>query len=159
MLKEARCLKKFSVATSDSAYTAGDQVGALTRIESVSSDRGGLARLESMTLVDVSKTKAELIVLFFSSDPGNASADKETLAVSPQAMASKFVGSVHIESEDYVDTAQASVVSLKNINLLLKTEGTRDRPSDLYALVMSVATPDFQVDGDTLFFGLGIVAA
>ena len=131
-------------------YASGDQLGSLMTLSGgLISMRSGI--LESLSIVDKSKQKSVLNVLFFSSTPTIVSVDNAPLDITDAEMAAKCIGYVPVAAADYKDIANSSIASVRALNLVLNRTDT----SDLCALILSGGTPTYTSTSDlVLKFGI-----
>jgi hypothetical protein len=128
------------------AYAANDQIGATAIVVSeICMESGGLARINSIAIIDKAKQKAAIDLFIFSELPTVASGDNAPADVSDSELASKCLGVISIAAGDYADLANASVASKQNLNLLAKCKAGS---KDLYVLPVSRGTPTYASASD-----------
>lgn len=158
-MRESRKSLLANVTTSATAYTAADQVGGLITLESAVDVPGGPAILESLTVIDKEKIKADLTVFFFSRNPTLLSVDNAALSIADADMVAYCLGKVKVAEADYSDIAASSVATLTNIQFDLNAE---DKPSGtnlgqrIYAVLMVTSgTPNWSAAANlALRFGV-----
>jgi hypothetical protein len=130
-------------------YASGDQLGSLmTLTGALPSMKAGL--LESLTILDKSKQKSVLNVLFFSSLPAIVSADNAALDITDAVMATSCIGYVPVASADYKDLANSSVATIRSLSMIVNRTA-----SELYALMLCGGTPTYTSTSDlVLTFGI-----
>lgn len=125
-----------------SIYASGDHLGSLMTLSAVVDNSTEVACLDSLTIIDKSKQKSALDVLFFSESPTIASSDNAALDITDAEMASKFLGVVSVAAADYKDLSASSVASIRDLRLYLKPSNSL-LPTTLYALMRSAGTPTY----------------
>ena len=68
-MRDSRKVFSAVITTTATAYTAADQVGGLITFSDAAEAAKGAALLESVTLIDNEKVKANLILFLFSKAP------------------------------------------------------------------------------------------
>lgn len=130
-------------------YASGDQLGSLMTLSgALIPMRGGL--LESLSILDKSKQKSVLNVLFFDSLPTIVSADNAALDITDAVMAASCIGYVPVAAADYKDLANSSIATVRGLGLVLSRTG-----DELYALMLCGGTPTYTSTTDlVLTFGI-----
>jgi len=146
-----RRIESATPTISTSIYASGDHVGTLMTFEAPISSRGGL--VEHVTVIDKSKQKSILNILFFSGSPTLLSADNAALDISDDDMANLCLGYVPIAAADYKDLANSSVATVSTIKMAIERTTTA-----FYAVILSGGTPTYAGTTD-LVIKLGIRSA
>lgn len=138
--------------TDTSIYASGDQVGTgATELTHAVRNPSNLCTLESISIVDKSKQKAALDILFFSSEPTIASANNAPLDITDAELAAKYIGKVSIAAADYGDLANSAVASVKAIGLVLRNKKANTQDPDkksIWAVICSRGTPTYTSASD-----------
>lgn len=106
-----------------SAYAAGDRLGTIHSISDAfratsRSFSGARSILQSIVIVDLASQNANFDILFFDQLPTVASADNTALNIADAEMA-KCIGAVSC-AESYITTTANSVMTVRNIGLMLQ---------------------------------------
>jgi len=125
-------------------YASGDQIGTATLVPATIANSNVL-QIDTITVMDLSKQKAAINVLFFSSLPTVVSVDNGAFDISDAEMAAKCLGYVPIASADYKDIANSSVATVRGIDLSVL------RSTALYMMVLSAGTPTYTSTADLVF--------
>lgn len=144
----------FTPTLSLSAYTSGDQVGAVTALPYAFDPDNDSASVLSLVVVDKAQQKMPFDLLLFNDAPAPTSGDNDALAIPSADMAAKFLGRVSVEAADYTDLAGQSVASLHGIGLLLEARTGATRT--INAVVQARATKTFTA-ADDLTIKLGLL--
>lgn len=145
-------LLTFTPVLDTSAYAAGDVLAVATVLNSVMTDDGGCALLESLTVIDKANNKIAIDMLIFDSAPASSvGAINAALAVTDADML-KLVARHTIAAADYVTAGANAEACYGNIRKMLKSAA---RSRSLYiVLVVRSGTPTFAASD--LVFKLGI---
>lgn len=144
-MRESLKTRRIPITTSASAYSAGDQVGALLTIEKVPNARE--AKLITLAVLDKASQKATITVHFFSKAPTIASSDNAALDITDAEMTSKYLGSVSIPNTAYIDLAASAVATINNIQMVLLAQDQeipgKYKGNKIYAVVETAGTPTY----------------
>lgn len=134
-------IKTFNPGTSNGAiYASGDQIGILKILAKAAFSSTAIVLLKSLVLLDKSKQKSALDILFFSGNITNAVLDNATADLADADLVTYYQGKVSVAAADYVDLNASSLVAKPLLDLMMKSETT---DGDLYALVVSRGTPTY----------------
>ncbi len=161
----ARVQSKLIVVTpvlDTNAYADGDRLGAIQELARAVPGDGYLATLASLCIVDAAIQSQAMDLLFFNSLPTVASADNAAISITDAEMQAKCIGSVHIATTDYtiVLAGGNSVVSLKNIGLLLRTQklssvgGAQNLPTSIYVVPVIRGAATYAAGSLTFSYGI-----
>ncbi len=123
-------------------YSSGDVIGAVNKIANAVLDSGAVANLVSLSLMDKADTTGVAMDIFFFDSAPASSVGADNSAFGPtDADMLKCLGAVHIATTDYTASANNTIATIKNINLLLEAlkpaavTGASNR--DLYCVVVT----------------------
>lgn len=102
------------------AYASGDQLGSLMEIDWAVDSIGGTGVLKSLSVVDKASQDIEIDVLLFSDEPTVTSSDNAALDISDAEMEAKCIGSVKVESGDYLALNANSIATKRDVGLLIQ---------------------------------------
>ena len=130
-------------------YASGDVLAATQEVPSwAAANARAQSFLQSIVLIDADDQKAAMDLIFFAS---NVSLGAENAACSiDDTDALQCLGTVPIETTDYVDLGGVAVATVRNIGLSLVTPA-------LYVAVRSRGTPTHSASGLTLKLSLLVV--
>ena len=111
------------VITAD-AYAQADQIGTLTKLEGILECSSCPIRLETMLVLDKSKTKDAFDVYFFSRAATLTSIDNGAFDVADTGMATSFAGKVSVAAADFSDTNVNSTATKALALMLPGTSGS-----------------------------------
>jgi hypothetical protein len=136
-------IKDTTAVSTTPAYTSGDAVGAKRTLTNVFLSSGGTAILESITVLDRANQAAALEIIFFDSDPTNATiTDNAAFVYSTDDL--KVLGRVSVAASDYVTLNSKAIATLKGIGLTLKGNAT----TSLFVAVVTTGTPTYAATTD-----------
>ena len=124
--------------SSGAAYTAADAVGGKQTLTSAARVSGGVAVLQSLTVLDLGNQKAALTLLFFDADP-TAATITDNAAFVWSTDTTKFIGKINVAAADYETVAGEAVASLRGLGLELKASGS----ANLFVAVVTTGTPTY----------------
>lgn len=143
-----------AITTSNAvAYDAADQIGTTLYIPKVMLDSKACALLKSITIIDKSKQKASIDILFFDDEPTNAVADNSAADISDAEMIDKCLGYVNVPAASYVDLSASSIATVKAVDFVLKTNA--DSSKGIWLVLVTRGTPTYTSTSD-LMLKLGI---
>lgn len=147
--------KRVTLTVDTSAYAAGDQVGpASTKLLDLTIPIQGVTRLVSVKVIDKSKQKAALDIMFFNSLPTNTTVDNAALDISDTEMVNKFVGLISVATADYKDLANNSVAAVvlpNGMPMRATTNTASPAGKSLWFTVCSRGTPTYTSASDLTF--------
>lgn len=95
-----------------SAYASGDRLGSIQTLDNACAEIGRGSTLLTVTILDKSKTKQAMTLLFFNALPTVASADNAAISITDAEM-EKCVGAVAVAAADYAETAGNAIATLR----------------------------------------------
>lgn len=131
------------------AYTAGDLLFDSVALSGAARVDGGVAIVESITVIDKDDQKQPLALLFAS-----AMTDFGTFNQAPNpddTETATVLGHVSIAASDYVDLGGASVACVRGVGLMLKAPGGS---TSLALAGVTTGTPTHTTAGMTILVGL-----
>ncbi len=135
------------------AYTAGDQMGGVNTLANMFDTSGDTAAIQSVSVVDKSKQKSAIDILFFNDVPIVTSVDNAPLDISDSEMAAKFVGKVSLLAANYSDLLNNSIANINNIGILCQSKG--GTITALYCILQCQGTPTYSSASD-LVLNIGV---
>lgn len=135
------------------AYTANDQLGGINVLTDVVADQKSCALLKSLTVIDKSKQNKGIVALFFDALPTVTSVDGQPLDISDSELVSKCIGRVEVSTSDYINVGGASVASITNIDLVLRSNSSLNTAGQLlqgevWCVLMTTGTPTYTSTSD-----------
>ncbi len=125
------------VVSSGTAYAAGDAVGGLLSFANAVRVAAGSGVIRSLVLADKGKQSADLDLLLFDANPGGTTVTDNAGLTVADADLITCLGVIPIPAEAYVDLADNSVASVRDIGLGFKLpSGTT-----LYGILVARGTP------------------
>jgi hypothetical protein len=106
--------------------------GSIVTLTGAAKTTGGIARLQSIAVLDKVKQSQSFDILFFNASPTVASADNAAIDIVVAEMA-KCVGKVTIATTDYVALATPSLAFKADVNVWMKAAAGSQ---DLFALLV-----------------------
>ena len=129
------------------AYSALDIVGAIQTITNAARVSGGPVTLQSLTITDLGMQDANLRIFFFNQNPANGTyTDNIPLDIHDTDMGF-CVGVFEVLSSDWLDAADNSVATLRNIGLGMVPVGT----ANLFAVAQTVGVETWASTSDLVF--------
>jgi hypothetical protein len=111
----------------------------------------GVTRLKGVKVVDKSKQKAAIDLMFFNSQPTVASSDNDAYDVTDAEMAAKYAGILSVASGDYKDIANSSVANVVPAQpILIQAERNTASPygKSLWVAIICRGTPTYTSTSD-----------
>lgn len=142
-----------------SAYTADDQMGSAMELAGALDDSSGTGAVLSVVVIDKDQEAPAFDILFFGDKPTVASSDNAALNITDAEMASKYLGTVSIESADYETLSANNTASKKAVGLLLKaikSGGDNPNGTSVWVVLQAKGAPTFTAATD-LTIKIGIV--
>lgn len=127
-----------------SIYASGDRLGSIMTLTDFFQKYNRSAEIEGLSLLDKSKQKSVLQVLFFDELPAVVSADNAPLDITDAEMADKCLGYLPVVAADYKDLANSSIATIFPAAPLIVT----GKSTSLYALILSGGTPTYTSTSD-----------
>ncbi|RJO63690.1 MAG: hypothetical protein C4523_19610 [Myxococcales bacterium] len=131
------------------AYSANDVVGGELTLTNAMRVSGGSGVLHAITVHDAAAQNVALDIYVFDSAPAANLADNAAWAWTA-GDEDKFLGLVRVAASDYVSAAGDGFVTLRNLGLPVKANGS----ANLYCYIVTTGTPTYAATTDlTLSFG------
>ncbi len=115
---------RFTLVTVAAAYADGDLIVGANALGDIAADSGGVARLQSIVLLNKIATAVPLDLMFFEATaagagPTIASADNAAIDITDAEML-KCIGVVNVPAAAYTMLASCAVATVRGIDLPLK---------------------------------------
>lgn len=145
-----------TVAAAAAAYADGDQVGVMLDLGDVFKDRGGVAKLKQLTVLDEAGQKINGDVFFFRSvhttgadaAPTVTSVDNGAFALSAANLAF-CVGKVNVPAANYAATSAQAVATVQTDLPFFASKGSKR----LYCMFVTRGAPTYTANGVKLKLG------
>lgn len=145
-VSEPRKVISVTPTVDTAANATGDAIGDKQTLTSAARVSGGHVTLDTLVMIDKANQKAACDILFFDSDPAAATITTNS-AFAFSTDIDKLIGIVHVATTDWITVDSQAVLSLKNINLVLKASGS----ANLYAAVVGTGAPQYSAVDDLIF--------
>lgn len=151
LLANKDVVKSVTFSVDTNAYASGDLIADTQEIDGAVVGVGGVAVLDSITLIDEADQGVALYLVFLNASTSMGT-ENSAPNISDANATAKILGHVAIAATDYVDVGGAKVATKSNLGLVLQAAATSD---SLYvAIVNSTGTPTYAADDLTALFGL-----
>jgi hypothetical protein len=124
------------------AYTAGKQLGGVTKVPNVAANSGGGGTLVSIAVLDKANQKSALDVLLFNASPTLISSDTATFDISDAELVSKYLARVNVPSANYKTNGASTNADAVVGNIWEKVQASANA-LDLYIVLVSQGTPTY----------------
>lgn len=129
-------------------YSSGDVLGAVNTIAGAVNDSKGVAKLDTIIVLDKANQKSDIDLVFFDSAPDNSiGADNAAYALN-DADLSKVVGRVSVAAANYVSSSTTNAeATIKDVELSMQSIAGSEA---LYVAVISRGTPTYGSASDLI---------
>ena len=127
-----------AMASFATPFSAQDNLGGKLAFGAVMTETGGLAFVESLTLVDRANQKSAMLLLLFSADPSGSTLTDNAATVIADADDVNLVAAIPIAIADYTTVGAKAVANLKSLHIPIKS-GTQS----LWGALVCLGTPTY----------------
>lgn len=128
-------------------YTANDVIGGVQTITGAARVSGKETILQSVVITDLAMQDAIIRIFFFNQNPTNGTyTDNAPLDIHDTDMGF-CIGSIEVVASDYMDAADSSVATVRNLGLGLTPSGS----ANLYSIAQVTETPTYTSTSDLAF--------
>lgn len=124
------------------AYSAGKQLGGVTKIPSAVPLSGSGANLLSLAIIDAANQKSAIDILFFNQAPTLISVDGGTFDISDAEMVSKYLGRIAVPNTNYKTNGSSTNADVAIANINLKVQSIANS-LDIYFVLVCQGTPTY----------------
>lgn len=145
MMEATRIYRIQPTITPSLAYAAGFQLGPTsTKLANIVRENG-IVRLKSIHVVDASKQKPDLDLLFWNGLPTVSSTDRTAFTMTAAETQAKLAGQATVLNADYFNIANAAIATELNLTMIMQAVKQSSNPlgQDLWVSLVTRGTPTF----------------
>lgn len=143
-----------TITTTDVAYTSGDNVGGVLKLDSAVTTMNGTAILKSIVVKDSLNQKSDLTILLFNTDPTQLATATDNSAFAWGSSFPFCIGSFNVAAADY-DTIDSKAIA--TIDVMSSPLQNANGTINLWAVVITTGTPTYGANATTLYITFNLL--